>query len=154
MKSGFVYVISYKGFCKVGFSECPDQRINCLTKNTGISGHKTFISNYKEDAFAFESIIHTRLMDKNIGGEWFKSELVDVVNVITDVETNGYDEIEIGITKKPRVPVTPSALEMLEFICENTDRDLYFLDNKSKVLTDIISKEFLAAKDLIKKVNK
>lgn len=154
MSDGFVYVVCYKEFCKVGFSCNPEHRIMQLTKSSAIRGYTQFISDYKENASELESIIHQRLMSKNIGGEWFKVSISEVLTLISDIEKGGYDKDDVNKTKKPRVPVIPHALKMLEFICDNSERDLYFLDNKSKVLADIILKEFLAVKDKIKKVNR
>jgi hypothetical protein len=80
---GFVYLVRFHRFYKIGVSKVPEKRIKCFV-NTKLPYEFECLHKIKtQDSFGLESELHRRFHTKRVNGEWFRLSSSDIAWVMS-----------------------------------------------------------------------
>lgn len=92
-RKGYIYLLECEGKYKIGFSKDVDRRIKELSNNP-FKINLVAKSKFLENAYELEQIIHEKLIDYRINGEWYnlnQEVLEDIKKMI--INMRGENEI-------------------------------------------------------------
>lgn len=111
--SGYIYIIKYDGYCKIGRAKNPTKRISQL--KTALPGELEIIHQFwTEDVVSKELEIHKKYNDKRVRGEWFNLKETEIANII--IESNK----ECGSTPQNSAEELPPKLKESKLKESNT----------------------------------
>lgn len=80
---GFVYLISFKGLCKIGMTCNLKERMSSLNRHWRMNNEYVIVHTiHSPDMIYLEALLHKRFFDRNAHAEWFNLTPDDVAWII------------------------------------------------------------------------